>query len=413
MTVTKSIGACSLAVALFVPLASEARWNGPYIGVHAGHYLIEDDFSRTFLMPDRFTGKGALAGLNAGLLSRVDNGPFYFGYEVDTSFGSLAQTGNVKGFPGFDARATFGPVGSARVLVAAEYQHSLFFLTGGLSWAFARFKGEPDIDFDRFHIGWIVGAGIERALNDQWSVKFEYLYSDLDNAGTVHFGNGVNLDMTSSVFRVGLNYRLHKQQPMSDSTIDPRHPRSAFAGPYFGGHISYGVGDFQKVVSNLSGFNLDPAGITGGITGGYNFYPYENYVLGVESDIGWGSIRSTAGSFGARINISGSIRARGGYATNSTLYYLTGGFAWAHAKSILYIGAEADKYYGGYVAGLGIERQLPNNVSAKIEYTYHEFDKQSDLIFGVPAHQSLSFHSLRLGFNYFGTPLDLIRSVLR
>jgi outer membrane immunogenic protein len=67
--------------------------------------------------------------------------------------------------------------------------------------------------------GWVLGAGIERAVVDSWTVKAEYLYSRFDT-GNTYVGNLVsvinNATFTNSLgnlaiqtARIGMNYKFH------------------------------------------------------------------------------------------------------------------------------------------------------------------------------------------------------------
>ncbi len=61
------------------------------------------------------------------------------------------------------------------------------------------------------HVGWVAGAGIERALTPNLSARVEYLYYDFDDvsasAGTVAPG-AANLDPTIHTVRFGLNFKF-------------------------------------------------------------------------------------------------------------------------------------------------------------------------------------------------------------
>lgn len=57
--------------------------------------------------------------------------------------------------------------------------------------------------------GWTIGAGFEKKLSHDWSVKFEYLYLDF---GTRTFLSGTGLDtsvrLRDQVARIGINYQF-------------------------------------------------------------------------------------------------------------------------------------------------------------------------------------------------------------
>ena len=58
-------------------------------------------------------------------------------------------------------------------------------------------------------VGFAVGAGIEKMLTQNWSLKVEYLFMDFGSytflAGT---GFGTNVKMIDNVIRGGVNYKF-------------------------------------------------------------------------------------------------------------------------------------------------------------------------------------------------------------
>jgi outer membrane immunogenic protein len=59
--------------------------------------------------------------------------------------------------------------------------------------------------------GWTVGAGLEWAFMNNWSVKAEYLYINLGNGPTVAVSPALNIvsgRMTDNIGRVGVNYKF-------------------------------------------------------------------------------------------------------------------------------------------------------------------------------------------------------------
>ena len=68
------------------------------------------------------------------------------------------------------------------------------------------------------HIGWAAGAGLEWMYSRNWSVKAEYLYTDLGSAdyrfvgtsflGTPHTTDSFPADLAFHTVRLGVNYRF-------------------------------------------------------------------------------------------------------------------------------------------------------------------------------------------------------------
>jgi len=155
-------------------------------------------------------------------------------------------------------------------------------------------------------------------------------------------------------------------------------------------------------------------GALAGVTAGYNFQS-GRFVYGVEADIagvfnneanfGWEGNEPTS----TKVNAIGTLRARAGVASASSLFYLTAGVAAVQSK-LAWAGDDSD-YVGSKsawkwapVVGAGIEHQLGGGWSAKIEGLY-VFNVKSKLqTYNGDTGKSFrndSDHAIvRLGLNY-------------
>jgi outer membrane immunogenic protein len=171
---------------------------------------------------------------------------------------------------------------------------------------------------------------------------------------------------------------------------------------------------------NFANFNKDPNRATSFIGGGqigYNLQ-FGSFVLGVEGDYsgmhsrqtltraGTGTTVSASGvqitsggaATGATLNTtlgiksdwSASVRARGGIALGSWLFYATGGAAFTDVNlssgttistSSGSIGTPADarssESYAGYTVGVGGEYAFSDYVSIGVEYRYSDYGRES------------------------------------
>ncbi|WP_375691608.1 outer membrane protein [Pseudooceanicola sp. LIPI14-2-Ac024] len=128
-------------------------------------------------------------------------------------------------------------------------------------------------------------------------------------------------------------------------------PASDWTGGY--GGVQLGYGDFD-----LGGASGD--GLVGGVQLGYD-YDFGSWVLGGEFDYTGADV--SVG--GADVDSVMRVKARLGYDAGRTLIYATAG------------GARADTSLGddtGWVAGVGAEYKVMENVSVGGEYLYHKFD---------------------------------------
>ena len=231
------------------PIAAAVySWTGFYVGGNVGYGWFDRD-SRLFA-PDpasvAFFG-GALAagalpsayGVNPrGVVGggqigyNWQAGMWVFGVEADFQGSDVrgSVTINTTGFPGFvpiTATATekLDWFGTARGRVGIAANTALFYVTGGLAYGrvshsfftAAAAVGQSAFGSDaQVDVGYTVGAGVEWAFNNNWSVKGEYLYMDLGNRSTTAFGVtgtpvGATLNLREreqyNIVRVGLNYK--------------------------------------------------------------------------------------------------------------------------------------------------------------------------------------------------------------
>lgn len=121
--------------------------------------------------------------------------------------------------------------GTIRPRIGVAMDRTLLYVTGGLAYANSKSGTTVEV-FDNFdsstttfrsrsssNWGWTLGAGVEHAFSNNWTLKLEYLYVDLDrdNGNTV-LVNGPDLPNVTfrnlgrednfHVVRVGINYKF-------------------------------------------------------------------------------------------------------------------------------------------------------------------------------------------------------------
>lgn len=180
---------------------------------------------------------------------------------------------------------------------------------------------------------------------------------------------------------------------------------------------------------------LSSDGFTGGGQIGYN-HQVDRWLFGVEVDTNYFDMKQSrsltapfpaGGSFTTTNSVSTdwlvTLRPRIGYTVDRTLFYATGGLALTELKfGATYADttgqnetANSSKTRVGWTAGAGIEHAFTNNWSAKVEYLYSDFGKQSMSgpvlsgsapTTGMIAHDiDLKTSTVRGGLNYhFGGP---------
>jgi outer membrane immunogenic protein len=209
------------------------NWSGFYLGGNVGGAWGAGCKNATFI-------GGGQAGYN------MQFGAFVAGLEADIagvanhSKTNTVAFGGIAGLPGgtytFDGTREPNVVGTVRARLGFAVDRALFFITGGLAYG----SGTKDLVVNHFGpagnlngtwsassskspVGWTIGAGIEYAVANNWTIKGEYLFlADLsdNNSSTVVCSGpcaGVNPALTwvssqlptaLNIARLGLNYKF-------------------------------------------------------------------------------------------------------------------------------------------------------------------------------------------------------------
>lgn len=161
-------------------IASGMDWSGAYAGVQLGYADIDSNGAG-------LDGDGMLGGIHAGY--RWDMGNFIAGAEVDWDSADVDLGNPVAG--------TLDDVARLKLIAGAEFGRSLIYGTVGAAHANATVAG-----VDRSDNGWFLGAGLDYAVNDRWSIGGELLQHQFDDFD----GTGVDLDATTVKAKVSLRF---------------------------------------------------------------------------------------------------------------------------------------------------------------------------------------------------------------
>jgi len=238
------------APVLDVPVIS---WTGGYVGLNAGYSWGDLDQTATIdpfsilgglVTFDGFSGSygsdldGFSGGAQAGYNWQA--GGFVFGLEADIQAASIDTT--VSGTEVLELDTGLGPVpfetsvstttklewfGTARLRAGfVPTERLLVYGTGGF--AYGRTKSTSTIlgsylspgdilddssSSSTTRTGWTAGAGAEYAIDTNWSLKGEYLYTDLGDEQVFNYNEddvivGLSNDIDFHTVRIGLNYRF-------------------------------------------------------------------------------------------------------------------------------------------------------------------------------------------------------------
>lgn len=164
-------------------------------------------------------------------------------------------------------------------------------------------------------------------------------------------------------------------------------PVFTWTGFYLGANAGYGWGEADA--------SADVDGFLGGLQAGYNWQGAGPLVFGVEADIQYADVSSSAFT----LDYFGTVRARIGYAFDQFLIYGTGGFAYGGGSYQL-LGLSNDRNHLGWTLGAGAEYALGGNWSVKGEYLYIDLGDETYASFFGPRDVGMSANVLRAGVNY-------------
>ncbi len=211
------------APAAYLPPVPVFTWTGFYIGANAGGaFRVNNNFNNTtfpgfpFASNNggnnnaRFVG-GGQAGINWQISQFVlgveGDGQALIGSTNSTFFG--VNNGNRTQF-----------LGTVRGRGGIAFDRFLVYGTGGVAFGTGPSFNNPflfggpffvnnNANNTNWRVGYAVGAGVEYAFLNNWSVKLEYLYTDLgrvNNNGFVAVNN--NWRERNHIIRAGLNYKF-------------------------------------------------------------------------------------------------------------------------------------------------------------------------------------------------------------
>jgi outer membrane immunogenic protein len=203
-------------------------WTGFYIGGHGGWASADFDFHTAVTTTPNQKSEGGFGGFQLGYNVQTYSN-FVLGVEADVSFGSLFD--RVHDGTSITETTDINAFGTARARLGYSFGRFLPYVTGGLGWAnvtagencptgviFGHCRPVAAGGFGPYNVkdtetffGWTAGGGLEVAVAPQWSIKAEYLHSDLGAQFFIFppataFPRAPSLE--TDVVKAGLNYRF-------------------------------------------------------------------------------------------------------------------------------------------------------------------------------------------------------------
>lgn len=167
------------------------KWDGAYAGVHGGVASARaNPFSG---------GKSLEGGVQAGY--NFQAGPAILGIELE---GSYLGKNELK-VPGGKVEERYR--GAAKARAGVSFDRTLAFGTAGMT--MTKFEGGRGVSTaDGWKQGYLLGGGIEQGFGGGLSAKFEYNHVTTNGVKTTTSAGTSKSDLTSHVFKAGLNYRF-------------------------------------------------------------------------------------------------------------------------------------------------------------------------------------------------------------
>jgi len=178
-------------------------WSGFYGGVHAGYVWGDFDYSGgAFGASTNVTPEDGLFGLLVGYNYQMET--FVIGIEGDSAISYANDRRTVGAAVPVPVRGDIDALFSLRARLGFAMDNVLVFGTAGAGLLETKTRAPGFVSEDT-HWGFVIGGGVEWALNDTWSVRSEYLYGDFERENV---GGGISLDPDIHVVRAALIWKF-------------------------------------------------------------------------------------------------------------------------------------------------------------------------------------------------------------
>jgi len=205
--------------------------------------------------------------------------------------------------------------------------------------------------------------------------------------------------------------------PAVEVVADPAYD---WSGVYVGVQGGYGWGETKWGINILPASNdVDLEGALGGLYLGYNHQLANRLVVGAEADIGLSDINGSVNGLyigdrfyplnegAGKLEWTGAVRARVGYALGRLLPYATAGIAFGEYEFIAEYPADSSsgkETQTGWTVGAGAEYAVTDHLTTRIDYRYTDLGDASYTIvgpnIGYETEVDLRTHEVRFGVAY-------------
>jgi opacity protein-like surface antigen len=196
------------------------NWTGLYAGWSTGAVWGEEHwtFSNGATTSPKY--QGAAVGGQLGYNWQI--GHTVLGVEVDYNWSNAEGGQSCPNGNFFSCVAEMESIGFLTGRLGYAHQRALYYVKGGLAVAEVTPHGKFNLDGAGLapavallspsdtKTGWAIGAGMEYALTDRWTVRGEWMHFDLGKEDFVFEAGGTptSVDTVGNIARVGVNYHF-------------------------------------------------------------------------------------------------------------------------------------------------------------------------------------------------------------
>ena len=184
-------------------------------------------------------------------------------------------------------------------------------------------------------------------------------------------------------------------EPLPAAPIVEAAPDNDWRGFYLGALLGYSWGQADTDTELEA---IEAEGIDGGAYVGANWL-LGDFVFGAEADVLASGLEGEEGGLQIHQGLNGSLRARAGIALDQFLLYGTGGVAMTDVEASAG-GDSDDATLWGWTAGAGVEAMVTDNITARVEYRYTDYEDETFTLNGGSGAGDLSTHSVRAGVGF-------------
>jgi outer membrane immunogenic protein len=183
-------------------------------------------------------------------------------------------------------------------------------------------------------------------------------------------------------------------QPLPTPPAVEASPANNWTGFYLG--VLGGFGWANTDTDAVGDIEFDGFDIGG--YGGAN-WQWGNFVVGAEADIVGPWRDGSEGGIKADQGLNGSLRGRAGIALDRFLLYGTAGLAGTELELSSAAGSD-DQDLWGWTAGAGVEGMITDNITARVEYRFTDYDDKTFELGGADAKSDLQTNTIHGGIGF-------------